>query len=51
MNCECGFKFSGPDEFRNCEAFITENGRTGVICPECGTKYLMGREYQGVKND
>lgn len=41
MNCECGFKFSGPGEFRNCGAFITDKGESGVICPECGKKYLV----------
>jgi len=48
MHCECGFKFSVPDEIRNCETFITENGRSGVICPDCGTKYVMSR-YQKVE--
>ncbi len=40
MNCECGFKFSGPGEFRNCGAFITEKGHSGIICPECGKRYV-----------
>lgn len=44
MKCKCGFKFSGPGEFRNCEAF-TINGRSGVICPECETNYVDGVEY------
>ncbi len=39
MDCKCGFKFAGPGEFRNCEAF-TLNGESGVTCPDCGTKYL-----------
>ena len=43
MKCKCGFKFAGPGEFRNCDAFLV-NGKGGVICPECGTKYLDGRE-------
>jgi hypothetical protein len=38
--CECGFKFSGPGEFRNCEAFITNKGKSGVVCSDCGKKYL-----------
>jgi len=43
MKCyKCGFKFAGPGEFRNCEAFIDGDGRSGVICPECGTKYVNG---------
>ena len=42
MECKCGFKFSGPGEFRNCEAFITEDGKGGVICPDCGQAYVDG---------
>ena len=42
MKCDCGFKFSGPGEYRNCGAFITEDGQSGVICPECGSKYVNG---------
>lgn len=41
MECECGFRFAGPGEIRNCEAFITASGDSGVICPECGAAYLM----------
>jgi len=37
---KCGFKFSGPGEFRNCEAFVTKDGRSGVICPKCGARYI-----------
>lgn len=40
MECECGFKFSVPGEFRNCEAFISSEGKSGVICPKCGKKYI-----------
>jgi hypothetical protein len=40
MNCECGFKFSGPGDIRNCGAFITEKGHSGIICPECGKRYV-----------
>lgn len=39
MKCECGFKFAGPGEFRNCNAYIAENGKSCVICPECGRHY------------
>lgn len=39
--CECGFKFSGPGEYRNCEAFVS-NGRSGVICPDCDNSYING---------
>jgi len=42
LRCECGFKFAGPGEFRNCEAFITEDGAGGVICPECKREYVSG---------
>ena len=44
MTCECGFKFSGPGEFRNCEAFITKNGESGVICPKCERQYVCGEK-------
>lgn len=40
MKCKCGFKFSGAGEFRNCEAFVDDKGRSGVICPKCGASYL-----------
>ena len=39
MICECGFKFSGPGEYRNCEAERDEDGKWWVICPECGKRY------------
>jgi len=45
MNCKCGFKFAGPGEFRNCNAFITNVGNSGVVCPMCNTKYV---EIRGV---
>lgn len=41
MKCECGFKFAGAGEFRNCNAFVTSDGRSGVICPDCGKKYIV----------
>lgn len=44
MECKCGFKFAGPGEFRNCEAFITDNGKSGVVCPECDASYVDGQE-------
>ena len=44
MKCKCGFKFSSPGEFRNCEAFIAKDGESGVVCPECGTAYVDGIE-------
>ena len=40
--CDCGFEFSGPGEFRNCGAFITGKGTSGVVCPECGQEYIEG---------
>ena len=54
MKCKCGFKFAGPGEYRNCEAFIDENGNGGVICPKCGTAYVNGKEVilkMGGKHD
>ena len=42
MQCKCGFKFAGPGEFRNCEAFITKQGQGGIICPKCGQAYVNG---------
>jgi DNA-directed RNA polymerase subunit RPC12/RpoP len=46
MKCKCGFEFAGPGQFRNCEAFVTEQGQSGVICPECGTRYVNGQEVE-----
>jgi hypothetical protein len=46
MKCKCGFEFAGPGQFRNCEAFVTEQGQSGVICPECGTRYINGQEVE-----
>jgi hypothetical protein len=40
LECECGFVFSGPGEYRNCEAFITDQGKEGVLCPDCGNEYV-----------
>lgn len=40
MKCDCGFKFSEPGEFRNCEAGIDENGHSFVVCPKCGTRWF-----------
>ena len=39
MKCECGFKFSEPGEFRNCNLIITKEGKV-FICPECETQYV-----------
>ena len=50
MKCLCGFKFAGPGEFRNCEAFITTDGKSGVICPKCDRKYVDGQETIIKKN-
>lgn len=44
MKCTCGFKFSKPGEFRNCEAFITESGKSGITCPKCNKHYVDGKE-------
>lgn len=46
MKCYCGFKFAGPGEFRNCEAFITKDGQGGIICPKCGKCYVNGKEVK-----
>ena len=43
MKCKCGFQFSGAGEFRNCGAFVTKEGKGGVICPKCNTAYVDGR--------
>lgn len=40
MECKCGFKFSGPGEYRNSHAFLMAGGIGGVICPKCETHYL-----------
>jgi len=42
--CECGFQFSGPGEFRNCEAFVTDKGQSGIICPKCNQAYVNGKK-------
>ena len=44
MKCNCGFRFSGPGEFRNCDAFITKEGKGGVTCPNCGRHYVGEKE-------
>ncbi len=45
MKCKCGFKFVGTGEFRNCDAFITDRGESGIVCPDCGAKYVNGRDF------
>jgi hypothetical protein len=49
MKCKCGFQFSGPGEYRNCEAFITKDGKGGVICPKCKKTYIDGVEVKLTK--
>lgn len=44
--CSCGFKFAGAGEYRNCEAFITDKGKGGIICPKCNKAYVDGREIR-----
>ncbi len=44
MKCSCGFQFAGAGEYRNCEAFVTKDGQSGVICPDCGKNYVNGVE-------
>jgi len=46
MTCKCGFKFSEPGEFRNCQAFITAQWESGVVCPDCGRNYVSGFEVR-----
>ena len=46
MKCKCGFKFSGAGEFRNCDAFVTKDGKGGVICPKCKKAYVDGQEVK-----
>ena len=48
MKCSCGFKFAGPGEFRNCEAFITAEGEGGITCPKCNKSYVDGVEVKFV---
>jgi hypothetical protein len=48
MMCKCGFVFAGPGEFRNCEAFVTSQGRSVVVCPECKRMYVDGWEVKEV---
>ncbi len=45
MVCKCGFRFSGAGEFRNADAFITDRGQSGVICPKCNAKYINSRDF------
>jgi len=51
MKCTCGFKFSGPGEFRNCNAFVDGNGDSGVVCPTCDKRYVNknGEWYEVVE--
>jgi DNA-directed RNA polymerase subunit RPC12/RpoP len=44
--CSCGFEFAKPGEFRNCQAFITKEGDSGVICPKCGNKYVTKEDFE-----
>lgn len=37
--CECGFEFSGPGEFRNCNAYIDNTGQWWIVCPDCKKEY------------
>jgi hypothetical protein len=43
LTCECGFKFSGVGEFRNCGGFVTTNGDSGIVCPNCNNAYVEGK--------
>ena len=49
--CKCGFKFSKPGEYRNCDSFIDTEGESWVICPKCKAQYKTQRkEGMGKKN-
>ena len=37
--CECGFVFSGPGEYRNHKAHQDINGHWWNECPTCGRIY------------
>jgi len=50
VKCECGFKFPGSGEIRNCDAFINCAGKSGVICPECGIHYISGSKVVSPKS-
>lgn len=47
MTCSCGFKFAGPGEFRNCQAFIDKDGNSWIICPKCGKTYVQENKECG----
>lgn len=40
MKCKCGFEFAGAGEYRKADAFITRDGKSGIVCPKCGAKYI-----------
>jgi len=42
MKCSCGYKFSGAGEYRKEQAFITNKGESGIVCPKCNRKYVIG---------
>ena len=48
MKCSCGFKFADPGEFRNCDAFIARDGRSAIVCPDCGSIYIDVVEHKFV---
>jgi len=39
LMCECGFKFAGPGEYRNCEAYLDKDDQWWIVCPKCGMEY------------
>lgn len=41
MKCVCGYEFSGAGEFRREQAFVTKEGKSGIICPKCGQEYIQ----------
>lgn len=50
MICKCGFKFSGPGEFRNCKCYLNRNNQWCYVCPDCKRVYSSGKESKDERN-
>jgi len=37
--CVCGFVFSGPGEYRNCETYMGLEKVWWLVCPKCNRVY------------
>lgn len=46
MKCECGFKFAGPGEFRNCDSYMDKDGQWWNVCPKCKKEYKADQSYK-----